>query len=327
MKKIAVILTSVITVTFAAFLGFNFYTAHQTETFTTDSYSIKVPKSFKLEEQEGDYYFTFKCLGEDITISDDHLNCKPELISELFPYSADDENKQPEKLEGYPYTCYFSSSEVDSSGQSQTDLHYVLGTDTHFLSLDCCNCSSSNAKKIKKLMSKVAKSAEYTSDFRIASKPDVYDYEWLSVDTGSKYYVLDTTEDFQASRENGLLCVREYYAEADSVDKMSYPRVSIGIEKNNASPADRADEIYNKKLENKDKYSVLTREKKNRFGFECERFYSEYASKTSDYKLFSDTYFFRNGDLLYTISALCDTDEGKTDIEEMLDGITIKDIK
>ena len=203
----------------------------------------------------------------------------------------------------------------------------MLGTDTYFLSADCWSSSSLKANIIKKIISNVVKTAKYTSDFRIATKPDVYDYEWFSVDTGSKYYLLDTTEDAQALHENALLCVREWYAEADSVDKMSFPCVSICVEKNNDSPADRADEIYKKKLEKKDRYSVLTREKKNRFSFECERFYFDYASTSSGYKLFSDTYFFRNGDLFYTINAVYETDEEKADIEEMLDGITIKDIK
>ncbi|MBR6967903.1 MAG: hypothetical protein IKH78_05160 [Ruminococcus sp.] len=327
MKKAIIITGAAVALAGAGFLGYGWYLSGQAETIITENYTIKVPKSFKLEKQDGDHEFTFKCLGEDIVITDEHLNYKPELINELFPYRSSEIIKQMEKLEDCPYTGYFNLAEETVSGKTKTNLHYMLGTDTYFLSADCWSCSSLKASIIKKIMSNVVKSAEYTSDFRIASKPDVYDYEWFSVDTGSKYYLLDTTEDFQASRENGLLCVKEYYAEADSVDEMSFPRVSIGVEKNNDSPADRADEIYNKRLKNKDKYSVMTREKKNRFGFECERFYFEYASKSSDYKLFSDAYFFRNGDLLYSISAVCDTDEKKADIEEMLDGITIKDIK
>ena len=329
MKKITVILASVITVLIAAFLGFNFYMTNPTDTYDSTAYSFKVPKSFRLEEQEGDFRFTFKCLGEDIIITDDYLNCKPELISELITdqYYANEKNSQLEKLEGYPYTGYFSSSEVNSSGKTKKNLCYILGTDTHFLSADCCYCNPLKSKLIKKAMSKIAKSAEYTSNFRIATKPDVYDYEWFSVDAGSKYYLLDMTEEFKSSHENGLLGVREWYAEADSVEKMSFPRVSISVEENNDSPADRADEHYNKKLEKKEKYPELTREKKNRFGFECERFYSHYSSESSDFNIYSDTYFFRNGDLLYTINATYEIEEDKAEAEEMLDGITIKDIK
>lgn len=327
MKKGIIITGAVIALAGVTFLGYGWYLSEPSVTISTDNYSIKVPKSFKLEEQEGESKFTFKCLGEDIIISDEHMNCKPELISEFFPYYADEKNRQLEKLEGYPYTGYFSSSEVNSLGKTKNNLYYILGTDTHFLSVDCYYCNSLKSKLIKKAMSKIAKSAEYTSDFRIATKPDVYDYEWFSVDTGSKYYLIDQTEELKPFNENGLIWVKEFYTEADSVDKAAFPRVSIHVEKSNDSPAGCADEIYNKKLEKKEKYPVLTRDKKNRFGFECERFYFEYASESSDFKTFSDTYFFRNGDLLYTINALYDTAEKKADAEEMLDGITIKDIK
>jgi hypothetical protein len=327
MKKGIIIAGAVIALAGAGFLSYGWYLSEPSVTVNTDNYSFKVPKSFKLEEQKSDLEFTFKCLGEEIIITDEHLNCKPELISELFPYYANEKNRQLEKLEGYPYTGYFSSSEVNSSGKTKNNLYYILGTDTHFLSVDCYYCNSSKSKLIKKAMSNVVKTAEYTSDFRIATKPDVYDYEWFSVDTGSKYYLLDQTEELKSSNENCLICVWECYTEADSVDKMAFPRVSIRVEKSNDSPADRADESYNKKLEKKEKYPVLTRDKKNRFGFECEHFYSEYASESSDFKTFSDTYFFINGDFLYTINALYDTAEKKADAEEMLDGITIKDIK
>ena len=327
MKKGIIITGAVIALAGAGFLGYGWYLSEPTETISTENYSFKVPKSFKLEKQDGDLEFTFKCLGEDIVFTDEHLNYKSELINELFPYRSSENIKQLEKLEDCPYTGYFNLTEEKISGKTKTNLHYMLGTDTYFLSADCDYCSSLKASIIKKIMSNVVKTAEYTSDFRIATKPDVYDYEWFSVDTGAKYYLLDTTEEFKYLRENGLICVKEFYAEADSVDKMSFPRVSIGVEETNDSPADRADENYNKKLEKKDKYPVLTREKKNRFGFECERFYFNYASESSDYKLFSDTYFFKNGDLLYTINAVYGTDEDKADAEEMLDGITIKDIK
>ena len=66
----------------------------------------------------------------------------------------------------------------------------MLGTDTYFLSADCWSSSSLKANIIKKIIFNVVNTAKYTSDFRIATKPDVYDYEWFSVDTGSKYYFL-----------------------------------------------------------------------------------------------------------------------------------------
>lgn len=326
MKKFFITLATFIIILAAVCFGCVIYLTAPAETYDSECYSFKVPKSFRLEEQEDDHKFTFNFLGEDIIITDEHLNCKPELISELFSdsYYADEKNRKLEKLEGYPYTGYFSSSEEDSSGKTKTNLNYMLGTDTHFLSADCYHCSSLKSKIIKKAMSKIAKSAEYTSDFRIADKPDVYDCEWFSVDTGSKYYLLDTTEDLQSSNENGLIWVREWYAEADSTDKMYSPSIGIKVEKSDDSPAGRADELYNKKLENKDKYPVLTRDKKNRFGFECEHFYSEYASGSSDSTIFSDIYFFRNDDELYAITATYNTGSDKTDAEEMLGGITIK---
>ena len=327
MKKAIIITGAVIALAGAGFLGYGWYLSEPTKTITTENYSFKVPKSFKLEDQNGDYKLTFKCLGENIVITDEHLNCKPELIDKFIPYYADDENRQLEKLEDYPYTGYFSSSTVNSSGKNITDLTYMLGTDTHFLSADCNYCSSLKAGIIKKIMSNVVKTAEYTSDFRIATKPDVYDYEWFSVDTGSKYYILDSSEEFKSSHENGLVWVREWYAEADSAEKMASPSVGIQVEKSDDSPADRADKVYNPKLEKEENYPVLTRDVKNRFGFECEHFFMEYAPKSSDSALYYDLYYFRNGDNLFTINVFYDKIEDKADAEEMLDGITIKDIK
>ncbi|MBO4493231.1 MAG: hypothetical protein J5724_02475, partial [Ruminococcus sp.] len=184
MKKFFITLATFIIILAAVCFGCVIYLTAPAETYDSEYYRFKVPKSFRLEEQEDDHKFTFNFLCEDIIITDEHLNCKPELISELFSdsYYADEKNRKLEKLEGYPYTGYFSSSEEDSSGKTKTNLNYMLGTDTHFLSADCYHCSSLKSKIIKKAMSKIAKSAEYTSDFRIATKPDVYDYEWFSVD-------------------------------------------------------------------------------------------------------------------------------------------------
>ena len=191
-----------------------------------------------------------------------------------------------------------------------------------------CTCDSLKSRIITKAIDNIVKSAEYTSDFRISDLPKVYENEWVSIDTVSKYYVEDVTESSKVLEKDTLLSLREQYVQADSYKK-SFAKVFIDILENNDSPADCADEKYNAHVENKDKYEykALTRGQKDMFGYKCEYVEVEYF-ENPEYAPINqkyDTYYFRKGKYLYTITAKYNKYTPENDIMEMLDGITIKD--
>lgn len=322
MKKFIIILTSVIIVLGAALFGVFFYNTNPSEKYELESFSFKVPNGFKRTDYKEDYMYTFQCFDEDINIESVNLNCTPELLNEFISDTSEEKSVKLEKLKGYPYEGYCFTSEKTDSGEKEVTFRYALGTDTHFLFLDC-SCSPLKAKIIKPAIEKIAKTAKYTSDFRLADKPDVYDYDLVSVNTGSKYECKEMTS---VLKSDGIFCILERYVEADTSEKMLFPYLTINIFDDGSSPAERADEGYNKKLENEDKYTALTRDQKDMFGFKCEHFRYESKSDTiPDSKpVCRDYYYFSKDKYTYAISVIYHKDSDEADIKEMLDGITIK---
>jgi hypothetical protein len=90
-----------------------------------------------------------------------------------------------------------------------------------------------------------------------------------------------------------------------------------------------ADKVFQNQ-EGKEKVAVLTRDQKEMFGYKCENVYYErnmgLTGEAPDI-ICVDDYYFSNDTGLYRIFAAYRKDYDENDIKEMLDGITIKDIK
>ena len=266
----------------------------------------------------------FKCLGEDISIFHFEWTLTPEAFSHKM-FSREDYAKV-KKLEGYLYDCYFYSSEKTYEDENGKDKHgiemsCIIGTDTHFMVIDCF-CSTLKAKIIMPVIQKMAKSVQYTSDFHLADKPDVYDYDYLSVNAGSKYLCHDTNKKY--TNKDYIFSLIERYAEADDPDKFPYPVLNILVYDDGSSPADLADEKYNKELERNNSIA-LTRDQKELLGFKCEHVYWETGNDET--RICYEYYYFSNDKYTYCIYEAYHKNADEADIKEMLDGITIKDIK
>ncbi|WP_295073224.1 hypothetical protein [Ruminococcus sp.] len=321
MKKIIIILSSVIIVLGAVLFGVYFYNTHPSDKYELDSFSFEVPMGFKKADHKDGYKYTFKCLGEEIDIECDHLNCKPEAAKDLMVYYNDDENVKLEKLKGYPYEGYFRTSERTIKDKKNALISCVLGTDTYYLFLDC-TCSPLKAKILKPAIEKIAKTVKYTSDFRLEDKPEIYDYDFFTVSTGAKYACNDVTGELKS---DSFLWVRETYTEADDVEKMYLPMTSIQVFDDGSSPAERADNLYNQKAEKENSYSVLTRDQKDMFGFKCEHIYYELNNESDDGDVRClDNYYFSDDKYTYSIYVTYLKDADAADAKEMLDSITIK---
>ena len=330
MKKAIIITGAVIALAGAGFLGYGRYLSEPTKTITTENYSFKVPKSFKPEEQKDNHRFTFKCLGEEIKIEDITLNCTPELSNELMAHYSSEEDEKLEKLEGYPFKGYFVSTDLSIGDKKRTGLSYIFGTDTRFLTFSC-SCSPSKSAVLKKAMDNIARSAVYTSDFRIATKPVVCDYDFASINTGIKYKCYDGTEESKINDEKCLFHIHENYEEADDIKKTSFPFTVIYVtEPDNETPAEMADRFFENTKKNEERYVTLTRDQKELFGYKCEHVYYEEDMSLKDEEpdiICVENYFFSNNMGIYKIFDGYRKDSDKDDIQEMLDGITIKDIK
>lgn len=320
MKKFIIILSSIIIVIGAVCFGVFFYNTHPSDEYQADTFSFKVPNGFKrVDDKENNYKFTFKCFDEDIDIESFSQNCTLEVTKDFLP--SEKYSRKFENLDASGCKGYFCTAKKKGGDEKDVFLYCVVGTDTQFLSLEC-SCSSLKAKILKPAIKNIAESAKYTSDFRLADKPDVYDCEWFSVNTGSKYACEDVTYEL---KNDNILWIRERYAEATDMDKVSFPNVSLKVSDDGSSPAELADNAYSKKEENKDKYAVLTRDQKDMFGFKCEHTYYEIDYEHEDGDLLClDNYYFANGKYTYSVNAIFKKNADAADIKEMLDGITIK---
>jgi len=319
MKKIIIILSSVIIVLGAVLFGGYFYNTKPSDSLEIRDFSFKVPSGFKCTDigdpDDTNQIMHFECLGEDITIFHFDRNLTPEAFSH-FMYPHEDKYAKVKKLKGCPYDCYFYSSEATYEDENGIEISCIIGTDTHFLDITCF-CSSLKAKIIMPAIKKIAETVNYTSDFRISDKPDVYDYDYLSVNAGSKYicYVPEDKTD-----KDYIFALDERYAESDNPDKWPYPSLFIKVLGNGSSPADLADEKYNNVLEEIN-HNALTRDQKELFGFKCEHIYNENGRKKTRC---NDYYYFSNGKYTYYINVKYTPNADEADIKEMLDGITIK---
>ncbi|SHM69726.1 hypothetical protein [Ruminococcus flavefaciens] len=329
MRKIIIILTSVIIVLGAVLCGVYFYNTTPSTDYDNKNFSFKVPKGFRCTStgnpDEPNPIMYFECLGEDITIFNIEMTLTPEAFSHKM-FSSEERSAKVEKLEGYPYDCYFYSSEETYKDENGKDKHgiemsCIIGTDTHFMVIDCF-CSPLKAKIIKPAIKKFANTVKYISDFRLADKPDVFEYDYLSINTGSKYLCRPSDK---LTGKDYIFSLVERYAEADDPDKFPYPVLNVLVFDNGSSPADLADEEYNKHLEEKH-IDALTRDQKDMFGFNCEHFrYESKPSTLSNSKpLCRDYYYFSKDKYTYAISVIYHKDSDEADIKEMLDGITIK---
>ena len=133
------------------------------------------------------------------------------------------------------------------------------------------------------------------------------------------------TEEASSSDSDTVLRIRERYAEADDIEKMDFPFVSIAVKENNTSAKEEADKKYDSLMKNPDMFTDMTRDKKERFGYDCEHIYYEYDidSKNQQPECF-DMYWFDSGKYTYGISSVSQKTVDAADIAEMLDGITVK---
>ena len=329
MKKFIIILTSIIVVLGAGLFSGYLYIIHPSEEEEFKNFSFKVPDSFECIDYTFNHSGTYKFFGETIFIRDLDMNCDLETAKD-YVYRISEDVKF-EKLEGYPYDGYYCTAKPvfwNENDDKSVQIGYILGTDTNYFNI-YCDCTPLKAKIIKPVIEKIAKTAKYTSDFRLADKPDVYDCEYLSVYTGSKYYCSESGT--YAVKPDHILSLEEKYANTDNPEKIAFPELEIKVYDNGKSPVELADDHYNGVLETEESvkdtrpngfYDEVTREQMDMFGLKCECVFTI----TNKYYCF-DYYYFSNGKYTYFITAKYYKNADEDDIKEMLDGITIKDIK
>ena len=328
MKKFIIILTSLIIGMGAGMFGAFLYITHPSKEYELKNYSFKAPDSIECIGYTTNQWITYKFFGEKIFVRDIDENCDLETAKEFVNKISED--AKFEKLEGYPYDGYYYTAKIicwELTGNKDVHIGYILGTDTNYFNI-YCECSPSKAKIIKPVIEKIAKTAKYTSDFRLAEKPDVYDCEYLSVYTGSKYYCREC-DDTYTIKPDHILALEEKYANTNNPEKIVFPNLDIKVYDNGKSPAELADDRYNSSLElneNDEKfYDVVTRDQKDMFGLKCEHVFVIFQKE-----FYYDEYYFSKGKYTYRIEAGYIKNQNysdEADIKEMLDGITIKDIK
>ena len=330
MKKIIIALSSILVLAAAGISGIIYYHTIPSKAYKTDYFSFKVPQSFKAtsEASSGDNYYTFKSDDASISICNYDIMNSFDTISAYATFHLEGKDTVPEKLLNTPYNGYFFSSERNLKDDGKLHMKYVLNADTYFLNIDAY-CKPSAEERVKKDLDRIVKRVKYKNDNHIENKPDVYDFDYVSINTGSKYICADRTIDFEGTPFKSDLIIREQLAEIDNPDKLFLPCVNIAVKKySDSSPAERAGESYNSAKENIEEFNTLIRDQQEMFGVKCEHVYFELNSSSDGEEkdcISRDQYFFEKDGLLYEIFASYHADTDKTYIEEMLSGITIKD--
>ena len=331
MKKILIIILSIAVLAAAGIIGFVFYQAIPSKEYKSEHFSFKVPHGFKVVSSPSlgnSNYYEFESMGAKISIDDNIFNDKFDTTGAYLNFHSDEKNAVHDKLIDSPYNGYFFSSERYLEDDGKLNMGYIINADTYFLHI-YAYCKPSAEERVKNVLERIVKSIKYTSDDHISNKPDVYDFDYVSINTGSKYICTDRTNDIKEGpyRESNLI-VKEQFAEVDNADKLFYPYVAVSVKKNyDSSPAELADRSYNSAKDYQEKNSAIIRDQQEMFGVNCEHIYLEKKLLKNDdpkYCISFERYIFEKDGLLYEIFASYHADTDKADIEEMLKGITIK---
>lgn len=334
MKKLLIIILSVIVLAIAGVFGFIYYHSIPSKEYKTERFSFKVPYGFKVDSGSSlvnSNEYVFESMGAKISVDAIPFNDKIDTTGAYRNFHSTEKHTVYDKLIDSPYNGYFFSSERYLEVNGDLNMGYIINADTYFLHI-YADCKPSAEKRVKRVLERIVKSIKYKSDDRIANKPDVYDFDYISINTGSKYICTDRTNDItEGPYRESTLIVKEQFAEIDNADKLFYPYVAVSVKKEyDSSPAELADKSYNSTKEHKEKYTTVIRDQQEMFGINCEHIYIERKILQNDDKKYCisfERYLFEKDGLLYEIFASYHADTDKADIEEMLDGITIKDIK
>ncbi|MBQ6251377.1 hypothetical protein [Ruminococcus sp.] len=319
MNKITIIIGAAAAVIAASAVGYTYYMTHPSVECTTDSFSFKVPRGFKADDNEyiqDTYGQMYKYgFGGDIIITEMDSNQTPRAFAE----SIGEDDAERKKIDGTPLECY----NIENNTKHEKDNVYLTGTDNHFLVMET-DSSFINGLLGDMAMKNIVKTVKYTSDYRLADLPDEYDNEYFHISTGVKY----SFSDFERKEEGVLAGQTIRYRESDDKDKDYYPVLSIGVldsadaEKN----AENYDKRYESKINDPEHYHSVVRDKQELFGYEAEHVHFEHFD---DYKappvtqVYDMKSFIKDGHTYYVnMTYIKDRDEA--DIQEMLDCISIK---
>lgn len=319
MNKAIIISGAAVAVIAASAVGYTYYMTHPSVECTTDSFSFKVPRGFKLDDNEYLQYIygqPYKYgFGGDIVIAEMNSNQTPRAYAESFG----ENDAEREKIDGTPLECY----NIEHNTKHEKENVYLTGTDTYFLVMETDN-SFINGFLGDMAMKNIVKTVKYTSDFRLADLPDEYDNEYFHISTGGKY----SFGDFEYEDEGLLAGQTIRYRESDDKDKSIYPVLSIGVldSADAENNAEKYDKKYESKINDPERFHSAVRDKQELFGYEAEHVHFEHCdddkvppvTKVHDMKS-----FIKDGHTYYiNISYIKDRDE--TDVQEILDSISIK---
>ncbi len=319
MNKITIIIGAAVAVIAASAVGYTYYMTHPSVECTTDSFSFKIPRGFKADDNEyiQDTYgqpYKYGFLG-GIVITEMDSNQTPRAFAE----SLGEDDAERKKIDGTPLECY----NIENNTKHEKDNVYLTGTDNHFLVMET-GSSFINGFLGDMAMKNIVKTVKYTSDYRLSDLPDEYDNEYFHISTGGKY----SFSDFEYEDEGLLAGQTIRLRESDDKDKDYYPVLSIGV--NGSADAENNAEKYDKKYESKindpEHFHSVVRDKQELFGYEAEHVHFEHDD---DYKgppvtqVYDMKSFIKDGHTYYVnMTYIKDRDEA--DVQEMLDCITIK---
>lgn len=149
-----------------------------------------------------------------------------------------------------------------------------------------------------------------------------FDNEYIHIKAGSNHEIRETDK----KSDSLLMGVTVQYDEDIDKKRASEVFVNIGITDSGDSEAMEkgAETAYNSRAKDPDTYFSVTRDKKEIFGYEAEHVYYEASIPPDTPRFGRDQYSFIKDGHTYYINVVFQKDRDEAEVQEMLDGITIK---
>lgn len=235
-----------------------------------------------------------------------------------------------EVIEEAPYECaaYFYTDERDTDSKGNRFCCYQMAYQSIAFTIEA-SYSLENEEKVREEISKIISSVRYISDKMLPTEPQDYDTPYLSLHYDPKWAISNEVKEDLA---NGILVSTRFcYAQTDDPQKYLFPNMTLRVKNNGGK--ENAFTLAGEQYESNSKSKILTDVKMNEdeiLGHKAELVSSIMGKedKAPEKRYLLKTWYFDFNNMVYiiTTSVHLDSESDQQDIDELLSGLTIKEL-
>lgn len=289
----------------------------------TDSYALEIPAQMTRSDGDNQVYTggSFEWFRYHETI--EFITAKGFAEYVFSETLKDDANATMEHFDHPQTDCYVITYLDAEENQFVRSFYYF--NESRCLELTAVYDEKKQKKALTEL-DEIAKSVQFTSDYRLDSEPTSFDCDYFSVNYGDKYIERKKNTDLT---EDNAVSISFGYRMAEKIEQTFAPSLSIAVMQNGGrkKASEYAEEQFQKTSKTKqDDQAPPVLESGSILGFHADCITS--GLSLMDMQLQRKQFFFDCNDAVYQIAVLTQKElqQDADDITELLNNVTIKQL-